>query len=632
MRSISERKISPRPAGDPWQAPSGNGRGGAGGASHGRAAMIPLMNDLLSAPAPAHEAPEALAERLARWIPRGGRVLAAARPGPAGLSGELPEQIRLACRIQGARLGTLSPEDPESLLAQESAADLVIDAGAADGLGPDALHRLMRRLAAAAGGSDGSNGLDGSSGSGVVALLASAGPNDPPPEAFAALMERLDFTPAAALGLAADAGGRRLLVFVRSPGRERARMNIRGLLESESYTATYKLALLRALADINCSAPGRARCLTAREMEQAARRLRVPAGVHLPHQAAIPLGLVVERVMAYYWAILRREVARDLLPAAERAAADDLLTPAQIHCGRRLAFETELRQVMRRFRADWHAFRRDFYAKGVEDPAARAAFIGLAAKVAQTLKKGPIHYSGASLDDTVPDLPHHRLFSTLRARGPRPDASAPFTPAMLEAACGELLLPSELWRELNACAPMLVDTVVMRWAECSSNFMAGRMDPGAVLTAMRMPPDERDTAAARSVCLAAPELASVWTGRPLNERTLDVDHMIPWSRTHSNDLWNLVPSHLSENRAKSDLIPAEACLENSRERIIHVWRRFEGSSFGALFRAQAESALIGRALPRQGWETPLFDALERTAEDTARQFACRRWSPQSLAR
>ena len=38
------------------------------------------------------------------------------------------------------------------------------------------------------------------------------------------------------------------------------------------------------------------------------------------------------------------------------------------------------------------------------------------------------------------------------------------------------------------------------------------------------------------------DLCCVWTGRPLTKPKLAVDHVLPWARFHSNDLWNLMPA------------------------------------------------------------------------------------------
>lgn len=52
---------------------------------------------------------------------------------------------------------------------------------------------------------------------------------------------------------------------------------------------------------------------------------------------------------------------------------------------------------------------------------------------------------------------------------------------------------------------------------------------------------------------------------------------------------------------------------------------------GTLFRAQAQSTLMGRTLPQRDWEAPMMDALLRSADETALQYACRRWEPGPAA-
>lgn len=95
--------------------------------------------------------------------------------------------------------------------------------------------------------------------------------------------------------------------------------------------------------------------------------------------------------------------------------------------------------------------------------------------------------------------------------------------------------------------------------------------------------------------------------------------------------WNLMPAEKKENGRKSDLVPSAACLDQAADRIIRTWKLYEGSPMGTLFRAQAQSTLMGRTLPQRDWEAPIMDALLRSADETALQYACRRWEPGPAA-
>ena len=244
--------------------------------------------------------------------------------------------------------------------------------------------------------------------------------------------------------------------------------------------------------------------------------------------------------------------------------------------------------------------------------------------IAATLKKGPVHFTGSTSPEGKP------FYASPMGRG----SWAP-TPSGLAGHFGELRLPAHLWNELNRSAPWFVNTVMFEWARLSVRFsqLAGEPSSTAAVLARLLPPDEpeRDTMLAKAVFEGTENLRCVWTDRPLTRSTLAVDHMIPWARTHCNDLWNLLPTDRGANGKKSDRLPTLRLLDEARPRLFRAWRTLEDAR-SALFRAQAENTLLRTSLPKVGWETPLFDAVLRTADDTARQFCAPRWDGVSAGR
>lgn len=429
-------------------------------------------------------------------------------------------------------------------------------------------------------------------------------------DAYIALFERLGFEEvhresAARAGIKGRECVWTTFVMVKRSARGAARTNITGLLESDQKTATYKFALLRALCDVNIASPGRARYIGS------------ASGVG--HEAvAIPFSLVVERVIEYYWSIARM-----------RSTSAGREPPRQISGGRPLAFEASLRALMTAYMGDWHALRRDFYAgKFAEslDAEKAALLTTLADDVAKTLRKGPVYYSGNSLGDTASEGTHNRLFAVTGFNTKK----TALTPSGMADRYGELTLPAALWRELNVCAPFAADAVLLRWAQRAKRMsdLAGlSYTLGEIVDGMLPASSERDVKIARDVYfegIRTQETRCVWTGGRLT-KTFTVDHLLPWSRTHSNDLWNLVPASVLANQKKSDLLPSVRLMDRSASRIISAWRLIDRSKYRLLFRAQAESALLSRALPESHWETPLFDAVLRTTDEVARQFAASRW-------
>jgi hypothetical protein len=87
-----------------------------------------------------------------------------------------------------------------------------------------------------------------------------------------------------------------------------------------------------------------------------------------------------------------------------------------------------------------------------------------------------------------------------------------------------------------------------------------------------------DTRFARSI---ADELMSrgnpvfcVWSGKRLDQRSLDIDHCFPWVVWPCGDLWNLLPSSRQVNqRLKRDRLVDVATLASARDRITDWWAR-----------------------------------------------------------
>ncbi len=52
----------------------------------------------------------------------------------------------------------------------------------------------------------------------------------------------------------------------------------------------------------------------------------------------------------------------------------------------------------------------------------------------------------------------------------------------------------------------------------------------------------------------------------------EIDHSMPFARWPNNDLWNLLPTDSQVNNQKSDRLPTEQKLKQSKERIQHWWQ------------------------------------------------------------
>lgn len=373
-------------------------------------------------------------------------------------------------------------------------------------------------------------------------------------------------------------------VFLRETGSQRANQRFRRILENDAKTATYKLALLRALCDINRTMP---------------RLVRFEND-----EALIPVGLIAERWIRDYWQL-----------------AQDGRMPRQIRQGARLAFEQHLEVMMQQCANSYSLFE-ELLNRPTRNDALNQCITTLFDNVVTTLFKGPVQYI------TEDDNPiFHRAQVRLSKRTPLTDRRSLFT------RYGDLAFPAELWLELTRIAPWLEDSIVLEWAKLSARFESLSTVIQTPLTmadiVVRLMPNDtaRDTSFAQSIyhhALKTDGLHCIWSGRELTANTMAVDHVLPWARFHNNHLWNLMPTHRQSNGQKSDAIPSCDGLYDARAEIQANWRRLYDAS-PQRFLIEAEWSLTRTPLPTNQWEVPLFDALLETADISANQLQATRW-------
>src|SRR5690242_2069666 len=117
--------------------------------------------------------------------------------------------------------------------------------------------------------------------------------------------------------------------------------------------------------------------------------------------------------------------------------------------------------------------------------------------------------------------------------------------------------------------------------------------------AMQWSDPARDVSRAREVAITLLEAGSLrcsWTGRPLSQNTLDIDHMFPWTAWACGDLWNLLPAHREVNqRLKRDRLPSATTLFRAEGRIVGWWEGAylgrDGSNLADQFVQEARASL-----------------------------------------
>lgn len=391
------------------------------------------------------------------------------------------------------------------------------------------------------------------------------------------LFERLGFAPIGRWS-SEDVLGRSgtswvtLLLERRSEGQQRPIDQIECILNRDRKEATYKLALIRALAEI--------------ATQEARTAVWSGSGT-----VGIPIRRIAERWLLYYWPIFAHP---DKIPQSKAEAAG----------GKPLKFRSALSALMEPFThqgahaglTTWHLAR----SADQLNAASRTRLDVALRSMADAVRSGPVAHAGNGLDSGP-------LFA-------------------FDAKSRLVLMPTGLWREFSLLGHWIADAVVVRWAALTQQIAHRQgIDAGDVLPLLLAKPEaSRSTQLARDAYLAAGVRACTWSQRAL-KGAFDIDHVIPFALWGNNDLWNLVPADPKVNLIKSDRLPAAELLEISKPKIVTCWEVLR-NRLPTTFDRQAE-ALTGESLTKAGaWTERLFARFREAIEITALQRGVERWS------
>jgi SAM-dependent methyltransferase len=302
---------------------------------------------------------------------------------------------------------------------------------------------------------------------------------------------------------------------------------LRGVILKQEKAATYKLALLRAIARIADASPN-----VAREADD---------------QVVLPLGLV-----ALYWLRMFKPLLERGLPQMPERPGAAPAFAGEAFRGLVAVASGELRPGA-------------LFAGDTATALRRAL-----ADAARTIAEMPAtHLTFA--DDTP-------VFPTEYGRIPARGAAFATTEDSLWAY-GTTRVPLAVWQALRRMSAWIEPMLVAEWVRLTVGYAerAGRALPaGEVMTALRWIEPERDTRFVRQLALGriagGGQVRCVWTGRLLGPDAIDIDHCLPWSAWACNDLWNLMPTSRAINqRNKRERLAAAPVLAAARPAILAWW-------------------------------------------------------------
>lgn len=301
---------------------------------------------------------------------------------------------------------------------------------------------------------------------------------------------------------------------------------IRGIILQDAKSATYKLALIRALVVIANLTPALAR----------------ERGDHV----VLPLGLV-----ALHWLRMYIPLLRARLPQAASQSG-----------GRGLGF---VKEGFRALRVQPAELRIGARFQGDEAVAMARAL----RDAARTIATMPARY--------IRDRSGDPLLRPELLPGVRPSASVRLDEELLWS-WGEIAVPEAMWLSFRRHAVWIEPVIVHEWVEQMARFAPhGVISRDAAYDLLRWVDPGRDTKVLRTFCAMMVDrgepLWCVWSGKRLQINTLHVDHCFPFALWPCDDLWNLLPTSATANSAKRDRIISADLLSRQSDLIADWWRR-----------------------------------------------------------
>ena len=352
-------------------------------------------------------------------------------------------------------------------------------------------------------------------------------------------------------------------LFELDSARGRPLDRIERVLNQDRKTATYKLALFRALSEIGTVEHHRAQWISDEEV-------------------AVPIGAIAEKWFRYYWPLFE---ATEFIPQNNGETAESK---------KPVAFRKRQSAIIASYRSMGGLSQFLVDEESGELPPATAEVYGETLRsIRATIKDGPVVYASGKM---------------FRYDGGRQ----------------AVIVEAKAWREFCQLGHWIEPAVLLRWAEETHRMSGGRVPVSDVLNRLVVSPtEERRIEAAKQIYEAFPEKRCVWSDKALGA-SFAVDHVIPFSLWHCNDLWNLLPCDMKVNGKKSDKLPERGLLFQRRDSIVGYWElmrdrherrfdreltRFSGTELGA------------------NWQNGAFRRLVEAIETTAILRGAERWRP-----
>ncbi|MBS7565535.1 hypothetical protein KHS38_14070 [Mucilaginibacter sp. Bleaf8] len=347
-------------------------------------------------------------------------------------------------------------------------------------------------------------------------------------------------------------------------------ININKILERDSKSTTYKFALLRGTIDL---------------IED-----NSPYLYFKENRANLPMGLLIEKWLLYYYPIVESEV---LIP--------------QINGSANLVFGAKLKQLTKYYKGigGFSAFYNDLKSKGIPRPITEA-FLDLVVNLNRTITTMPMKYLGRSISQNF-----YSIYQYENA-GSRKKAESIDTEYLIKSF-GYFSIPLEYYEAFKLLGSFIIgqDAILFKWAEFSVAASGKILSVNHVINeVLKSPITAREIAASKTfykeLLQSEGTVYCVWSGNKISQ--YDIDHIIPFSIWKNNDLWNLLPAQAKLNNQKRDKIPAESLIDKRKDLITYYWHLLHKAK-EKRFQKELRIALLGQN-EQDGWPNVALDKLK----------------------
>jgi hypothetical protein len=332
------------------------------------------------------------------------------------------------------------------------------------------------------------------------------------------------------------------------------------ILRYESKDTTYKFALLRGLIEISSESP------------------HIKTGTDF---VTAPFGLLVEKWVQYYWPIVEQDIPQK--HGGEKAKP--------------LAFRRVFKELTDLYsrKGGFAQFRHDYHNDRLSQ-SDQIKYLALLRKLRQTIATMPMKHLGQSVFKDLYRIVRQPVLPKLPA--PRPGQ---LTPDWVVQNFGEFELRRDYHEAFQKIGGLLLgtDAILYHWAEFTARIQKDPFTPESFQkifqTLTRTYEKDRQVKDAKQCYLDAMQRAPLycaWCDTRLSRHNLAIDHLLPFSQTQNNNLWNLLPSCKKCNAAKSDSVPSPETLSRRKERILECWQ-LERRRHPAAFEQEARYDLVG---------------------------------------